>query len=730
MTSSRSFGRRLLLTSSALSLVAVGFSPGLAIAGPSQAVTIDIATINDFHGRITASGQAAGAVTLSCAVNEMREANPNSIFVSAGDNIGATIFESSVAKDQPTIDVLNKMGLQVSALGNHEFDKGDADVDNRILKAANWSYVASNIFRDGKPAYKQYQIVDTGGVKVAFIGAITEDLPQLAGISKNLRIADMTDSVNAVVDRLSDGSTANDEADVFIVLAHEGAPSSDLTTLGSTPYAKLLKQVNPRVSAIVSGHTHRLYAQQVDGRWVTQSAQYGEQLGRLQLQWDPGTRKATVTRSENQDLVDAQGVSTCKQGSPEIKAIVDQAVKDASSLGAAPIGSISGDLLRSDKGNSRSTESTIGNFIADVQLWAANERGGADLAVINAGGIRTDLTFRQSGDEGDGVVTFREASAVQPFANTIMTTELTGAQLKTLFEQQWQPADSSRPFLKLGTSKNVWYIFDPNGPAGNRISQLKVNGKPVKDTDVYKVAANSFLMQGGDGYNAFTEGRNKADTGWVDLDAMVEYFRQVSPVSAKSPVGPDLVQRSVGLHFVTDPSKAYRGGDEVAFDLFGLSFTNNEKKPTKAIVKVDGVEVGSFPVDNTFVEALPVGDGPVRIYDTTGRASARFKLPAGVSKDSRITVSDDLNGQLAVLDLDLSGQYPPPTPTPTPTPTLTPTPTPTPSVEPTLRPTPDPDDPGERPLPGTGSSDAGSAVAIVAVMTLIGAVLRRMAIRR
>ena len=662
MTTTMSPGRRAVAVTSAAALTFLGLvsTPASAATTP---IAIDIATVNDFHGRIVTSGQSAGAPVLKCALDAMTATNPNSVFVAAGDLIGATTFESAVAQDKPTIDVMNLLGLKTSALGNHEFDKGQDDLNNRVIPAAQWTYTSANIYRNGQPAYPQYNLVDVGGVKVAFIGATTPELPSLVSPSgiAGLEVRPMLPEVNKVVTALTDGNPANGEADVLIALVHDGAPSPTLSSANGTAYGDLINGINPKVSAILSGHTHQLYAQQVNGVWVMQSAQYGEQLGRVSISYDPDTKKATVTRAWNVDLVSSTGVPVCTPDAT-MKAFVDNALKQADILGAVPIGKVGADFRRAvqaDGTENRGGESVIGNFVADVQLWAAKKAGDVDLAVMNPGGIRTDIMYPQSGTEGDGIVTYKEAAMVQPFANTIMTTQLTGAQLKTLLEQQWQPASSSRPFLKLGISKGFHYLFDPAAAKGERITSMTLNGKPVELTKSYTVAANSFLMSGGDNFTELAKGTQPVDTGWVDLDGMVEYFKANYPATGAGAM-PDYAQRAVGVTVTSGADKGYKVGDTVTLHLSSLAFSRAEPKPTAVQVSVGKVDFGSFKVDNAIVSTT----------DLAGQADVTFKIPqrlvamyaTGRPVPVTISLSDDVSGWLAEVPLKLDSGKPVPPP--------------------------------------------------------------------
>lgn len=699
--------KRSLVFSSTLALAWLGIVTPAAAQTPP--VTIDIAAVNDFHGRILNKNGAAGSAALGCAVDAMRRANPNSVFVAAGDLIGGSTFESSVAQDKPTIEMLNHMGLKTSAVGNHEFDRGVDDFDKRVIPSAKWSYISANLFRGGKLAYSPYDTVVLGGVRVAFVGATTEDLASLTS-SGDIEARDMTDSVNAVVKQLSDGDEANGEADAFIVLVHEGAESPDLQATSGTAYNKLIRGVDRKVSAILSGHTHQLYATQVNGIWVMQSEDYGKKLGRLTLSYDPDTKTTTVTKAWNQPLVDDKGAPTCTDLDPALVEMQKRAEDAARKLGQAPLGSIASDLLRASRGADRGNESTLGNLVADVHLWAS-KKSGAKVALMNPGGLREDLLFASSEGEGDGVVTMREASDVQPFANTVMVRDLTGAQLKKVLEQQWQVEGSSRPMLKLGISKGLHYTFDPAAPAGKRITSITLDGVPVKPSDVIRVAANSFLMAGKDGFTAFTEGTPAVDTGWVDLDTMVHYLKTNSPVGASNPVAADPVQRSFGVTYHTPADRVYAPGEEVSIDLSSLSFTNDEKKPATVSAKIGDRVIGTFTVDNTVTEKL----------DLTGQAKVRLRIPDDLARQmssgsevTSLVLSDDVNGELLSLRVKAGPQGPSASPTPSATGQPQPGDPPSrPSDQPSGPNTPQPSDP-KRPLPKTGGS-AGSGLILAGI---------------
>ena len=585
-------------------------------------VTIDLLSVNDFHGRLEAAPPVAGAAVLAGMVNSYRAANPNTVFVGAGDLIGASTFTSFIQKDQPTIDAFNSMGLNASAFGNHEFDQGRADVDNRILPAANWDYLSANIYdrATGLPAYEEYSLQTFGGVTVGFVGAMTEELPSLvspAGIA-SLEVRPVVPEVNRVADALSDGDPANGEADVVVLLVHEGATTVDIASAtDDSPFGRIVNGADANVDAIISGHTHLAYDHEIPipgtdrVRPVISSGQYGEKYGHTTISVDPTSHALLSISSE---VLPLAGAFT---PDPAVAAIVSDAVAVASQLGTVKVGDITASFNRAKQtaagSENRGGESPLGNFVADVQLWATQDSG-ADLALMNPGGLRANLTYASSNaSDPDGNVTFAEAAAVQPFANTLVTEDLTGAQLAQVLEEQWQPGDASRPFLKLGVSKGFEYAYDPTAPVGSRIGAMYLNGAAIAPDQVLTVTVNSFLASGGDNFFTLATGANKADSGKVDLQSMVDYF-EANPVAS-----PDYAQRSVGVKLSAPDADGYSAGDQVTLDLSSLLFSNGEPNTGTAVVSTGGVELGSALIDPSILDTT----------DEVGRATVTVTIPAG-----------------------------------------------------------------------------------------------------
>ncbi len=283
----------------------------------ARSVDINLVTVNDFHGRIEQAGTAAGIARLSTAVDSFRAANPNTVFAAAGDLIGASTFTSFIQQDDPTIDALNAAGLDVSAVGNHEFDKGFADLTDRVMPSADWEYLGANVYHKDTtdPALPEYWTAKFQGVTIGFVGAVTDELPSLvspAGI-EDISVGSPVEAANRVADQLSDGKQNNGEADIVIMLVHEGAADTTLAsaTDPNSPFGEIVLNANDNIDAIVSGHTHLPYNHVIDGRPVISSGQYGERFSNMEISYD------RATEHDHQDgehpLHDGHGVRCRRQ---------------------------------------------------------------------------------------------------------------------------------------------------------------------------------------------------------------------------------------------------------------------------------------------------------------------------------------------------------------------------------------------------------------------------------
>ncbi|WP_395659760.1 bifunctional metallophosphatase/5'-nucleotidase [Nocardioides sp.] len=661
-------GIRALVATSGLALVASSATLIGSAAHAADPVDIQIIGTNDFHGRLLPDRDIPGAAKYAGAVDQLRAENPNTIFAVAGDLIGATTFESFIDQDKPTIDIFNAMDLDVSAVGNHELDQGYDDLVNRVMApydatsnpkgGAQWQYIAANIDEPGDadeiaPSWTK----DVGGVTVGFVGAITEHLPELVspGGIAGLTVTDIVDATNEEAAELR-----ADGADLVVMLVHEGAPSTDCATMDDDPtsdFGSIISGVSGDVDAIISGHTHLNYScsfpvadwisdpdHVVKDRPVVSAGQYGAYLNKLDFTVEPDTGALLAVTNANLNLN-----TGTYPNDPEVQQIVDAAKANADVQGAKPLGDIAGPFKRaarpkadnSGSEENRGGESTLGNLVAEAQRWATESAttGSAQIAFMNPGGLRADMVG--NGPTYPTTLTYKQAATVQPFANTLVNMDLTGAQIETVLEQQWQPAGSSRPFLRLGTSKGFTYTYDP---AAKTITGMWLDGTPIEAGQTYSVTVNSFLATGGDNFTELANGTNKKDTGKTDLQAMVDYMAEFAD---DAPLPVDNAQHAVGVTWPAGAPASYGAGDTLAFDLSSLAMTGaGDVQDAEVTVSLGQHELGTFPVDNTVT--------PGATDDEAGRASVSLTLPAGLPGGDRVLrVTGDQTGTVVRVPVTL-----------------------------------------------------------------------------
>ncbi|MBU2340421.1 MAG: bifunctional metallophosphatase/5'-nucleotidase [Alphaproteobacteria bacterium] len=549
--------------------------PASADALPqSPPVEVALIAFNDFHGNLqpprrtvthaTATGEAVpvpagGAAYFASAIAAARARYPNSLVVSAGDLIGASPLMSSLFLDEPTIHAMNLIGLDFNAVGNHEFDRGreellrldrggceqhtprepcavDAD-----FRGAEFGFLAANVITEnGETLLPPYAIRSFGSgpaaVQVAVIGMTLEGTPSVVtpdGVA-GLAFRDEADTVNALVPRLRD-----EGADAIVVLVHEGLTSpnayDEKTCDGlSGDLMPVLERLSPDVDVVISGHTHNAYIcdfAELDPQrpfLVTSGGQYGTLLTEIELSVDPV--RGVVTRSARNHIVQSEGFANSGgaveptdavpryAADPRVAALVERYRAAAEPRAARVIGSLGGPAPTS---RTRSGEQVLGNLIADAQLAATSgpERGGAQIAFMNSGGVRAEIV-----PADDGAVSYGQLFAAQPFGNTLVVKSFTGRQILQLLEQQFASGSNSveQPNLLL-PSKGFSYGYDLRRPAGLRIIDARLDGEALQETKLYRVTTNSFLASGGDNFTILREGVDQLG-GPQDVDALEAYI--------------------------------------------------------------------------------------------------------------------------------------------------------------------------------------------------------------
>jgi 5'-nucleotidase len=541
-------------------------------------------TFNDFHGNLeppTGSGglvngnPAGGVEYLATHLTRLRQqgadAGQKVITAGAGDMIGASPLTSAAFHDEPSIETLSQLGLEVTSVGNHEFDEGvtelkrmqrggchptDGCQDGDGFAGADFRYLAANVVdkRTRLPILPPFDIKIVQGVPVAFVGMTLKGTPSIvnpAGIT--------------TVDFLDEVQTANSYADLLgwlgiksmVLLIHEGGqqnppptpqdPSGCANFAG--PIAGIVAGLRPAYGLVVSAHTHRFYSCALPNSSgassvVTSAGSFGTLITNIDFTLDKKTRKFASIAAQN--VIVENGVrlpdgSWAKDAAgnfirnPDLVDAGEKAIVDKYRTAIAPIanrvvGKITTDITRTVN---PAQESALGDVIADAQLaYTRSAPASAQIALMNPGGIRADLSFAFSpGGEAPGDVTYGEGFTVQPFNNLVVTQTLTGALLKEVLEQQFVGFGGQTTQRVLQISAGLTYSWDSTKAPGEKVSNLALNGVPIDPAASYQVTTNDFLANGGDGFTKLTGGTNRITAPGFDIDALVAHLGAGAPVA-------------------------------------------------------------------------------------------------------------------------------------------------------------------------------------------------------
>ena len=631
--------------------LALATLPTVAAANPQEGaapqdeaapITLDLYNLTDVHGHIqqvTKKGvvREAGLPAMNCYLKKARETNPNSSFTLLGDNIGASPYISGALNDNPTIAALNTLNPLASTIGNHELDMGQAVFKQRVdgsnpseYVQATFPYLGANIegmgtYGDGTPYLGDYKVwTSPSGMKVAFIGAIAQDVPYKLspGTTEGLTFSDPIARINSLAASLKGSGTA----DVVIAMLDDDV-KNNYTKVGKdvdglmggdthVPYefdhvnsVESFESANPRLAGIASGS-------------------YTDNLGLIRLTIDSATRQVT---SADSILIPAAEVAQCG-ADPDTQAIVDKAEADSKEAGKRVVATgYTTPFMRgvfttpdglTEPGSNRGIESSLGDLVADSlrETILTPDGKSVDIGMINAGGLRADLVPNE-----DGTITYAQTYEVEPFSNELGYVTLKGSDLKDALEQQWKSdlnSQNSRPMLKLSLSSNVRYTYDPAKPDGQRITSVTINGEPLKADGTYTVGSVNFLLDGGDSFEALTRGGATVTNGNLDRDVFNEYLARHSGVAdraagAASGLAPREAKSSIGL---TLPTEAVADGSTVTIPLRGLSFSEGPSITRKVRVSAGGPEAVA-DVDNSLVDAHASDAAAVITTDGAGQAS-------------------------------------------------------------------------------------------------------------
>lgn len=551
--------RRLAAALAVLTLgaCATHVAPSRPVAAPPSAapVEIQILAFNDFHGNIETPPPVevtetdgtkhnivtGGAAHLAAALAGLRVGHPNTVTVSAGDTISASPLISANYLDEPTIDAMNLLGLEIGSVGNHEFDRGVDELKRmqsggcakytrrtpcavEPFGGAKFRYLAANVVQaDGTTifpatAIKRFQ-TPGGPITIGFIGETlkgTANLVTPSGV-RGLTFKDEAETANALVPKLKAQG-----ADAIVLLIHQGGKTPQFTTGNTCDGLKgdilpIVQHLDPAIQTVISGHTHWAYvcrgtpAEVGAERLLTSAGKYGYFATELRLRFDPATHRLIAQDARN--FVVGNG----EHGEdPAEKALVARYAAAVAPIADRVVGRLTATAAKAED----DSESPAADLIADSMLAATRDPalGGAQIALLNATGVRVSLPA--------GPIKYADAFSMMPFGNNLVVMTLTGIQLKAALEQQYAgaaPAAGLRPHA-LAASAGFTYGVDLARASGDRVLDMRLNGRPIEAGRPYRIVVNNYLASGGDGLAAFTAGTNVTDKNVIDLDALVAWI--------------------------------------------------------------------------------------------------------------------------------------------------------------------------------------------------------------
>lgn len=561
---------------------------------PLPDVNVQLIGLNDFHGNLEAPGgsvnvkdpasasgtrvSAGGAAYLATLIKTLKAKNPNTLVVAAGDMIGASPLTSAAFHDEPTIDALSLMGLDVTSVGNHEFDKGrdellrmqnggcfplSADGKKGIVgvdtcmtagkfAGAKFQFLSANVIdtTTNKSLFPSYIIKDVGGVKIGFIGLTLKDTPTVvtpAGVA-GLTFAEEISTVNALIPEIKAKGTSS-----IVVLIHQGGGTTSTTVNDKTcpgfngPILDLADKFDKAVDVVVTGHSHQEYlCTRPDGKLVTQTGFYGRLATSINLVINPNTKTVKSKTADNQVTVNDLVIKTSAGVVIPLPAGVTPYAKDTAvdalvanyialtaPIKNAVVGSITATI---DRTQTTAGESAMGDVVADAYLssTASATFGNPVIAMTNSGGLRQNLTYDAA---TMGQTTYGQIYTVLPFGNNMVSMDLTGDQIRRLLEQQWEAPQPALGRI-LQVSAGLTYTWDASKPEGAATGtgarvvagSIAINGTPIDLAKTYRVTVNNFMATGGDNFKVLIEGKNRQD-GPIDIDLFEAYFKAKSPIA-------------------------------------------------------------------------------------------------------------------------------------------------------------------------------------------------------
>jgi 5'-nucleotidase len=556
--------RIAVLTAAALAALLMAVAPAAAQKRgkprkPPEPVRVQLLGINDFHGHLesTTPGTimrrederfpAGGAEYLATHIRTLRERARHTFVVAAGDLVGGSPLLSSLFHDEPAIEAMNAIGLDVAAVGNHEFDEGPAELrrlkrggchpidgcaDGSPYEGADFPFLAANVINraTGKRIFPPFAIRQVGPVKIGFIGMTLEGTPDYISptFARRLRFRDEAETANRYARVLKRRGV-----NAIVVLLHEGGFTRERGGVNgcdglSGPLRSIVGRTTRDVDVFLTGHTHAVYNCVMWGKRVTSAASYGRLMTRLQLEINRRTGDVQRTRARN------WVVGHWVMRAPDITEMITRYRSFAAPMADRVIGRVSDSVSRY---RDISGESRMGSLVADAQRQAS----GSDAAFIRPGQVRAGLAA--------GDVSYARAFMTQPFGTSLVSMSLTGVQLLDLLKEQWCGRSKTEV---LQVSADVRYTWSaslarsikatPCATAPNPVSGLQVDGRAVEPDRLYRITVNSGMANRDDNYPTLSRGTNRAG-GPEDTEALEDYLQPTVDGTPLEPPERDRLER-------------------------------------------------------------------------------------------------------------------------------------------------------------------------------------------
>ncbi|WP_223592194.1 bifunctional 2',3'-cyclic-nucleotide 2'-phosphodiesterase/3'-nucleotidase [Neobacillus bataviensis] len=605
-----------------------------------QNVHIQLLGINDFHGQLDtwrsikdASGKtvdySGGIEWLAAYMKEREATNPaNTLMVQAGDLVGASPPVSALMQDEPTIRMMNEIGIDVGTIGNHEFDEGVAEMKRLIyggsnpktekyeakygkFTGANFPYVVANVVdeKTNENILPPYVVKEVDGVKIGFIGVVTTETPLIvtpSGVA-GVKFTDEVTAINKYAKELTDKGVKT-----IVVLAHDPGTSKTDGTAATGKVVDMAKVIDPSVDVIYGAHDHKYLNTTVDNKTLVQSWSYGTAFSDIDLTIDAVTGDIIDRKAEVVDTLHSKITADAK-----IKAELDSYQEDIKPIVSQVVGSTSAPITNVANA---SGESALGNLIADGMRKVT----GTELGFMNSGGIRNPLP--------GGTITWGDLFKVQPFGNDLVTMTVTGDQIRTLLNQQFQAPPS---YNKIMAVSGLRYTWTDSQPYGSKVLDIYLEDGSLIDPEAeYTITVNNFMADGGDGFAVLKSGKNRV-TNVVDLDGFIQYFK-----SLPQPVSAQIEGRILIDNFVEEPQVSVTNYDDT---LYGTT-----EPGAKVVAKVDGEVLGTATADDQGYFEIPMGQtfakGTVIRLDITDRTGNLAPFDITVEAQTGWIYSQDEDG--------------------------------------------------------------------------------------